>query len=129
MIYYFSATGNSRHVASRIAEALGTQAHSIETASTEIRLADREPLGFVTPSNWNELPVLVREFIQKADIHLAQNNYVFTVSTYGFRQGFVCEDARRELKRKGIAMNAVFLPRSDRSAADVRASDEVLCSR
>ena len=26
MIYYFSATGNSRHVATRIAEALGTQA-------------------------------------------------------------------------------------------------------
>ena len=25
MIYYFSATGNSRHVATRIAEALGTQ--------------------------------------------------------------------------------------------------------
>ena len=68
MIYYFSATGNSQHVATRIAEALGTQAQSIETASTEIRLADREPLGFVTPTNWNELPVLVREFIQKADI-------------------------------------------------------------
>ena len=46
MIYYFSATGNSQHVATRIAEALGTQAQSIETASTEIRLADREPLGF-----------------------------------------------------------------------------------
>jgi len=25
MIYYFSATGNSQHVATRIAEALGTQ--------------------------------------------------------------------------------------------------------
>ena len=49
MIYYFSATGNSQHVATRIAEALGTQAQSIETASTEIRLADSEPLGFVTP--------------------------------------------------------------------------------
>ena len=47
MIYYFSATGNSQHVPTRIAEALGTQAQSIETASTEIRLADREPLGFV----------------------------------------------------------------------------------
>ncbi|MBR2166568.1 MAG: EFR1 family ferrodoxin, partial [Paludibacteraceae bacterium] len=108
MIYYFSATGNSQHVATRIAEALGTQAQSIETASTEIRLADGEPLGFVTPTNWNELPVLVREFIRKADIRLAKDNYVFTVATYGFLQGFVCEDARRELKRKGITMNAGF---------------------
>lgn len=108
MIYYFSATGNSQHVATRIAEALGTQAQSIETASTEIRLADHEPLGFVTPTNWNELPVLVREFIRKADIRLALNNYVFCVATYGFLQGFVCEDARRELKRKGIIMNAGY---------------------
>ncbi len=108
MIYYFSATGNSRHVADCIAEALGTQAHSIETASTEIVLKDNEPLGFVTPTNWNELPLLVREFIQKADIRPAQNNYVFTVATYGFVQGFVCEDARRELKRKSIVMNAGF---------------------
>ena len=108
MIYYFSATGNSMHVANRIAEAIGTQAQSIETASTEIALSDNEPLGFVTPTNWNELPVLVREFIQKAGIRLAQKNYIFTVATYGFLQGFVCEDARRELKRKGITMNAGF---------------------
>ena len=39
MIYYFSATGNSQHVTTRIAEALGTQAQSIETADTQIRLA------------------------------------------------------------------------------------------
>ncbi len=96
MIYYFSATGNSQHVATRIAEALGTQAQSIETADTQICLTDHEPLGFVTPTNWNELPVLVREFIQKADIRLALNNYVFCVATYGFLQGFVCEDARHE---------------------------------
>ena len=102
MIYYFSATGNSQHVATRIAEAIGTQAQSIETASSEIVLTDNEPLGFVTPTNWNELPVLVREFIRKAEIRLAKDNYVFAVATYGFLQGFVCEDARRELKRKGI---------------------------
>jgi hypothetical protein len=67
-------------VANRIAEALGTQAQSIETASTTIVLTDGEPLGFVTPTNWNQLPVLVREFIRKADIRLAKDNYVFTVA-------------------------------------------------
>ena len=108
MIYYFSATGNSQHVATRIAEALGTQAQSIENASTSIVLTDNEPLGFVTPTNWNQLPVLVREFIRKADIRMAKDNYVFCVATYGFLQGFVCEDARRELKRKGITMNAGY---------------------
>lgn len=33
MIYYFSATGNSRHVATRIAEALGTQAQSSDSGT------------------------------------------------------------------------------------------------
>ncbi len=108
MIYYFSATGNSQHVATRIAEAIGTQAQSIESAVTEITLADNEPLGFVTPTNWNQLPVLVRGFIRKADICLAKDNYIFTVATYGAIQGFVCEDARKELKQKGITMNAGF---------------------
>ncbi len=108
MIYYFSATGNSKHVAERIAEAINTQAQSIETADSVINLQTDEVLGFVTPTNWNQLPVLVREFIRKADIHLTQNNYVFTVATYGAIQGFVCEDARHELKRKGITMNAGF---------------------
>ncbi len=52
MIYYFSATGNSQHVATRIAEALGTQAQSIETASTEIRLAARSlPSVTITKRN------------------------------------------------------------------------------
>ncbi len=108
MIYYFSATGNSKHVAERIAEALNDWAQSIETAGAAITLQPDEHLGLVTPTNWNELPVFVREFIQKTDIRLAQNNYVFCVATYGFLQGFVCEDARRELKKKGIGMNAGF---------------------
>lgn len=108
MIYYFSATGNSKHVADRLAEALGTKSQSIETASAEIILADGEPLGIVTPTNWNQLPVLVREFIKKAEFRPAKDNYVFTVATYGAIQGMVCEDARRELKRKGVTMNAVF---------------------
>ena len=51
MIYYFSATGNSQHVATRIAEALGTQAQSIETADTQIRLTDHEPIASITKNN------------------------------------------------------------------------------
>jgi len=40
MIYYFSATGNSRHVATRIAEALGTQA----TEKTETNKLGKNPV-------------------------------------------------------------------------------------
>ena len=103
MIYYFSATGNSQHVATRIAEALGTQAQSIETAGTEIRLADHEPLGFVTPTNWNELPVLVREFIRKAaNKHVARANAKFLGTTsdkfYSTLRGFIIASLSAQLK-------------------------------
>ena len=108
MICYFSATGNSRHVAERIAEAFGDQTLSIENAPQELVLKDGEFLGFVTPSNWNELPVLVREFIRKTSFCLAKGNYVFTVATFGLLQGFVCEDARRELAQMNIVMDAGF---------------------
>ncbi|MBR1467556.1 MAG: EFR1 family ferrodoxin [Bacteroidaceae bacterium] len=108
MIYYFSATGNSRHVAERIAAALGDIARSIEQVSHEVALKEGEVLGIVSPANWNELPVLVREFIQKTTFTLSGNNYVFTVATFGMMQGFVCEDARREFKKKGVTMDAGF---------------------
>ena len=108
MIYYFSATGNSQHVATRISEAIGTQALSIETANTSVVLTDGEPFGIITPTHWNQLPVLIREFIRSIDIRLAKDNYIFTVATYGAIQGHVCEDARRELQSKGIRMNAGF---------------------
>ncbi len=108
MIYYFSATGNSRHVAERIAAALGDIAQSIEQASQDVTLKDGELLGIVSPTNWSELPVLVREFIQNTTFNLSKDNYIFTVATFGMMQGFVCEDARRELKKRGVTMDAGF---------------------
>ena len=108
MIYYFSATGNSRHVAERLAAALNEQAQSIETAETAISLKDGELLGFVTPTYWNELPSNVRDFMKRLEVTLAKDNYVFTVATYGMAAGIIGEDARRLLKTKGIQMDAAY---------------------
>lgn len=108
MIFYFSATGNSKHVAERLASALHETSMSIESAGTDIVLKEGEHLGLVTPTHWNELPILVREFIRKVNVHTTQKNYVFTVATYGMLQGFVCEDARREFEQRGIRMTAGY---------------------
>lgn len=75
MIFYFSATGNSKHVAERLASALHETSMSIESAGTDIVLKEGEHLGLVTPTHWNELPILVREFIRKVNVHTSQKNY------------------------------------------------------
>lgn len=108
MIYYFSATGNSRHVAERLAAALIDQAQSIETAEPAIALKDGEHLGFVTPTYWNELPSNVRDFMTRLDIRVAKDNYIFAVATFGMVAGLIGEDARHLLKKKGIRMDASY---------------------
>lgn len=108
MILYFSATGNSKYVAERIAASLEDQAVSIEQQNPDITLKENEVLGIVTPTNWWELPILIREFIQKLKINAPEKPYIFVVSTYGTTAGASGSDAKHELKRRGYEMSAAF---------------------
>lgn len=108
MIFYFSATGNSKHVAKRIADALNDKVASIEEKIADINLSNGECFGIVTPTNWFELPILVRQFIIDVNINQSSNNYFFIVATYGSSCGFVGEDAKRELKNKNINLDAMY---------------------
>ena len=107
MILYFSATGNSRYVAERIAEALSDRAVSIEHHDGNISLAENEVLGFVTPTNWFEVAILVKSFMQSMNI-LGKPSYVFVVATYGTTPGYIYSDACSLLKQKGICLDAAF---------------------
>ena len=62
MILYFSATGNCKHTAERIAEALGDRAESVLTYGENIHLKKGECFGIVTPTYFVELPTIIREF-------------------------------------------------------------------
>lgn len=108
MIFYFSATGNCKYVAERIAASLGDTAVSIEDADTKITLANGEAFGMVTPTNWWELPILVREFLLAVQMEPADDNYTFLVATYGTTPGCCGEDARRILAKKKIELDASF---------------------
>ncbi|TQS85289.1 MAG: hypothetical protein A3208_04115 [Candidatus Methanoprimaticola hominis] len=76
MIVYFSATGNSKYVAERIAEEFGDTAVSIEESDGRIELEDGGMIGFVTPVYWWELPAPVRGFLQDLRIDGAEPSYV-----------------------------------------------------
>ncbi len=108
MIVYFSATGNSKYVAERVAEALDDVAVSIEVQSPSVSLKDGEAFGIVTPTNWWELPILTREFLQKLSLKYKAKPYVFIISTYGTTPGASGSDTKHILKKKGYELSASF---------------------
>lgn len=108
MILYFSATGNCKYVAERIANAFQDNAVSIEKSDDQIVLKENEMLGIVTPVNWWELPVLTREFLQRIRVSASGKPYVFLVTTYGTTPGCTYADAKKILGRKDLELDAGF---------------------
>ncbi len=108
MIFYFTGTGNSKYVAERIAAVLDDKAISIVGANPEVRLSQGEALGIVAPTNWWEMPILVRNFIGRMQVTTKGDNYLFYVSTYGTTPGYTGEDARRAFHNRGLRLDASF---------------------
>ncbi len=107
MIIYFSATGNCKNVAEKIATATNDKAVSM-TETAQITLKDGENLGIVTPTYFWSLPVFVDEFLNKVKIQNAENKYVYCVATYGTTCGQVDYFVKEHLKNKGISLSASF---------------------
>ena len=79
MILYFSSTGNCKHVAERVAEALGDRAESVLTSGDSIHLKKGEYFGIITPTYFVELPTIIREFLNRVTIEAEGDNYVFVI--------------------------------------------------
>lgn len=108
MICYFSATGNCKYAAERIAAALGDTSVPIADAGTAVSLSEGEVFGIVTPTYFWELPVPTREFLSKADLPKIGKRYTFLLASYGTTPGCCGEDARLILKKRGIILDASF---------------------
>ena len=83
MILYFSATGNCRYAADRLAEE--GEVLSIADCIRENRLVFEDAtIGVISPTyDWG-LPSIVREFLEKADF---RTEYLYFVATYGTTPG------------------------------------------
>lgn len=128
MIVYFSATGNSKYVAERIAEEFGDTAVSIEGSDGRIGLEDGGMLGFVTPVYWWELPAPVRGFLQDLRIDGAESSYSFIVTTCGTTPGCTYVEAERILSAKDMGLDAGFsvrMPDTWTPLFDLSDSDKV----
>lgn len=118
MILYFSATGNSEHVARRIAAATDDRVMSIERFDAEIlHLAVMEGpcrLGFVAPVYAWGLPAPMIEFLKTVDLSVAagtkggERPYTFYVSTYGSTTGQSAKFARDLLHERGLELDAAI---------------------
>lgn len=107
MIYYFSATGNCKYVAEKIAAEIGTNAVSIEdcmkdpfdndgpTARFFLLNDDENYLGIVTPTYSWGLPAKVESFLKTTSFNSAKPYYFFFVTTYGTLSGCTADLAKK----------------------------------
>lgn len=111
MIFYFSATGNSRHTAYRIAESFGDRAIPIADCLKNEKFNfiahPNEKIGFVCPVYSLGLPVTVIDFIQKLNLK-SSNNYIFTCVTFGSFSGGATKMLNNLLEEKGLCVNAAY---------------------
>ena len=107
MIFVFSATGNSMHVARRIANATEDYivdiADCLRSESFEFQTSANERVGFVFPTYFLGLPLPVEKFAEKLKLHCGQDAYVYLVTTFGTSPGASAALLPRLLKeRTGI---------------------------
>ena len=88
MVFYFTGTGNSLHVARRLEERPLSIPQVMRGGELDFTGGT---IGVVAPVYGHELPPLVKEFIREARFH---TDYFYVILTYGCRHGGAAELAR-----------------------------------
>ena len=111
IIFFFSGTGNSLHIAKRISEHLDNcELFSMKTQQPMTH--DYERIGFVFPHYALGVPNIVRRFMEEIDLSAYKNAYFFAIETMGGFRGNCLAQVRDILKSKGITLsygNAVLM--------------------
>ena len=104
MILYFSATGNCKYVAARLAQSTGHEAVSIVDCIRGNRFVfEDDMIGIVSPTyDWG-LPSIVREFLERASF---RTDYLYFVATYGTTPGATGAMAAKAIR--GHEINAYY---------------------
>lgn len=101
MIFYFTGTGNSLHAARAIAAAEGDGC-VLSIPQEMKREGDlayaADSIGIVYPVYGHLMPVMVRQFLERATF---DTPYLYFVCTYGCRHGGAAELAARDAREAG----------------------------
>ncbi len=99
MIYYFSATGNSKHAAEVLAKKTGdTAVNIVDALKNGLPENKSDKTGFVFPVYFWGLPEIVKRFASKAKNSLG--SYVYCVITCGANTGSADKMLEKALGRK-----------------------------
>jgi len=113
MIFYFSATGNSKYVANRLAEATNDIIMPITDCLKENRfdfvMKVDENIGFVTPTYFWGLPTVVIDFIRQLNINKGKSNYVYHILTFGTTTGQAHCHMNKCLRPHNISLDGKFI--------------------
>ena len=102
-ICYFTASGNCLSVAKRIGGDLLSIPKLVR--QDDISIED-DVVGIVAPCYAAEMPVMVRNFIRKANI---KTDYLFFIYTYGMGYGEAFAHVKLECESKGLKLSLVKL--------------------
>ncbi len=101
MIFCFTATGNSLHVARQLDDDVRSIPHELGKPERHYRA---ESIGIVSPVHYHELPEPVKEFIAGSAIEC---DYFFIIGTYGNRHGGFAELTERFLETCGLGVDYI----------------------
>lgn len=109
MILYYSATGNCKYVANKIASKTDDIAISMVNHSCSIHLEKDESLGIVIPTHFWGLPTFVCEFLSKINIKSEDKNpYIFLITTFGTSPGYSSGYLNDYIEASGFKVSAKF---------------------
>lgn len=113
MLIYFSATGNSKHCAEKIANSLNEDLIDIKdlikSGTNTIDLSGQKYFGVVYPTFAWDIPYFIRDYFKQCKILGWENScYSFAVATCGGSEGYAVRHIEDILAKKGIKLNSMF---------------------
>lgn len=112
MIFYFSATGNSKYVAERIAAATDDRLiflrDAVRSRSYRCDVSRESRIGFVVPVYFQGLPSILNFFLEKLELTGYRDQYLYVVLTCGSRTGDAAGQMAKLLGKKGLSLSAQF---------------------
>ena len=110
MIYYYSATGNTRFAAKYLAEKLNTTAYDLLSVELPDTLEDDgEPIGIMFPIYCWGIPPVVNEFVGKLAPKLGGKRYVWGVCTCGDEAGLAMREFDKLVEQgRGRGADAIY---------------------
>lgn len=98
-IIYFSATGNSKYVAIRLAEEGDKLLFIPDLIKNNTFEFEDDVIGIISPTYFWGLPSIVKDFLEKAKF---KTNYLYFVATYGTTPGASNTIAKNIIKNRNI---------------------------